>query len=95
MLTDIRQACPQTVRRDLIEDIFPYYDSIQITFNNLGEMATWRGHEDKINAKISGDAVFTLDKLIDFKRVAADFQRRSVSMYFTEDFRELCCDKEV
>lgn len=83
------------IQRDLIEDIFPYYDSIQITFNNLGEMATWRGYEGKINAKISGDAVFTLDKLIDFKRVAADFQRRSVSMYFTEDFRELCRDKEV
>lgn len=83
------------IRREHIIDILPYYDSVQITFDDLDKMSEWQGYEDKINAKICGDAAFTMDKLGKFKRLAKDFQRRSVSMYFTDDFCELCRDKEV
>lgn len=83
------------IRRQHIIDIMPYYDSIQITFDDLAKMSEWAGYEDKINAKICGDSAFTMEKLSQFKRLAKDFQRRSVSMYFTDDFCELCRDKEV
>ena len=42
-----------------------------------------------------GDQTFTMDKLNHFIEYTKDFNRKSISMYFTEDFMELCFDKEV
>lgn len=78
-----------------IEEIAPYFDSVQVTIDELDEMEKWRHLEDKINLKICGDEHLTMQKLRDFMRRARGFQRRSVTMYFTENFEELCRDKDV
>lgn len=81
--------------RDKIIQLIPYYDSIQITVNNDIEIDFWRKWSDKINVKLSGDASLTMKKLQHFVKYSEGFFRRSISMYFTPDFDELCSDKEV
>lgn len=81
--------------KDRIISILPYYDSVQITVSSDEEIDFWRPYADKINIKICGDAELTMDKIRHFMDYAKDFYRRSVSMYFTEDFTELCRDEEV
>ncbi len=77
-------------------DCLPYFDSIQITTHSDSETDFWRQYGNKINIKLSGDTTCTLEKLnhfIDYTK--DDFYRRSVSMYFTPDFKELCTDERV
>lgn len=83
------------VLKEKIIKILPYYDWIQVTVNCDKEIDFYRNYSDKINIKISGDALFTIDKLNHFIEYTKDFQRRSVSMYFTEGFKELCEDEDV
>lgn len=80
---------------DRIRKIIPYYDSVQITVSSDEEIDFWREYTDKVNMKIVGDDTLTLDKIHHFMEYAKDFQRRSVSMYFTPGFEELCKNKEV
>lgn len=79
-----------------IEDCLPYFDWIQITTHSDMETDYWRQHGDKINIKLAGDKNLTWDSLHHFMNYTkVDFTRRSVSMYFTPDFQELCVDENV
>lgn len=72
------------------------YDSIQITIDDLDEMEKWKDVADKVNLKICGDNTLTMSKLDEFVERAADFQRRSLTMYFDEcSYEELCHDKDI
>lgn len=83
------------ILKDKIISILPYYDSVQITIDTFDELEFWKPYDDKLNIKICGDNNLTMSKINQLMEDAADFARRSVSMYFTEDFRELCENKEV
>lgn len=78
-----------------IVELIPYFDFIQVTVNNDEEIDFYRNWPDKINIKLSGDSDLSMDKLKHFIEYTRDFVRRSVSMYFTPDFKELCTDADV
>lgn len=83
-------------KRNIILNILPHFDSIQITAHSQKEINFWAKYGDKINLKISGDADLTYEKLIKFIDDTDNmFYRRSVSMYFTPDFQELCQDQNI
>lgn len=81
--------------KNKIIELIPYFDTIQITVNSDSEIDFWRQWQDKINVKLSGDASLTIEKLNHFAEYTEGFIKRSVSMYFTPDFKELCTDQEV
>ena len=81
--------------KDKIIQLIPYFDSIQITVNDDSEIEFWRRWPDKINIKLSGDASLDMKKLQHFIAQTKEFSRRSISMYFTPDFHELCSDTEI
>ena len=81
--------------RKKIIDILPYYDSIQVTVENDQDIDFYRNWPDKINIKLAGDERLDMEKLEHFIKYTEGFDRRSISMYFTPDFIELCNDKEV
>ena len=86
------------IDRKAVLKILPYFDWIQITTHSEQETDYWRGVNVKygnINLKLSGDQTLTLEKLNHFIDTTTDFTRRSVSMYFTPDFEELCKDDRV
>ncbi len=78
-----------------IIDLIPYYDSIQVTVNSDEEIDYYRKWQDKINIKLAGDNTLTMEKLDHFIEYTKGFDRRSISMYFTPDFIELCNDSDV
>jgi organic radical activating enzyme len=81
--------------KEKIIEIMPYYEWIQVTVCNQSQIDFWRQYKDKINIKLSGDRSFDMDRLVWFDSSTKDFVRRSVSMYFTPDFKELCEDEKV
>ena len=84
--------------KDTLTEILPYFDWIQITTHSEKETEYWRKINKKynnINLKLSGDKSLTYDKLMKFIEETTDFKRRSVSMYFTPSFEELCKDKDI
>lgn len=81
--------------KELIVSILPLFDWVQVTVHNDKQIEFYRQYKDKINIKLSGDKSLTMEKVNHFIEVTKDFQRKSVSMYFTPDFKELCTDKEV
>lgn len=82
--------------KNTLIDCLPYFDSIQITTHSDKETDFWRKYGNKVNIKLAGDMSLTLEKLNHFiEYTKADFYRRSVSMYFTSSFEELCKDKRV
>lgn len=84
--------------KSLIKWIQPEFDWVQVTTHSAEETAYWAEQNDtwnNINLKIAGDGRMTYEKLMDFIDLDASFRRRSVSMYFTPDFKELCTDKDV
>lgn len=86
------------VRKDIINEILPYFDWIQITTHSEKETEYWREVNKKfnnINLKLSGDKQLTYDKLMHFIETTKDFKRRSVSMYFTPNFEQLCKDEKI
>lgn len=83
------------VLRNKIVDLLPYYDSIQITVNNDQEIDYYRKWPNKVNIKLAGDESLNMERLEHFIKYTEDFDRRSISMYFTPDFKELCNDKEI
>lgn len=78
-----------------VKDCLPYFDSIQITTHSDKETDYYRQYQDKINVKFSGDHECTLETLNHFIDYTKGFYRRSVTMYFTPDFKELCTDERV
>ena len=86
------------LNKSVILDILPYFDWIQITTHSDKETDYWRKINNKyhnINIKLSGDTSLTYNKLRHFLDTTNDFVRRSVSMYFTSNFKELCTDKSI
>lgn len=83
------------ILKDKIIQLIPYYDSIQITVNNDEEIDFWRQWSDKVNIKLAGDSELTMESLEHFVEYTEGFFRRSISMYFTPDFYELCEDKKI
>lgn len=83
------------IHKDKIKELIPYYKWIQVTVYSDKEIDYWRDYADKINIKLSGDKSLTMDKLKHFIEYTKDYTRRSVSMYFSPDFHELCEDEEV
>jgi len=83
------------ILKEKIIQLIPYYDSIQITVDSDEEIDFWRQWSDKINIKLAGDTALTLENLEHFVEYTEGFFRRSISMYFTPDFEELCKDKEI
>lgn len=81
--------------KDKIIELLPYYDWIQVTVYNDKDIDFYKNYTDKINIKLSGDASLTMEKLNHFIEYTKDFKRRSVSMYFTVDFKDLCTDKDI
>ena len=91
------ESCVSTngKNKEVIKAMLPYYDWMQITMHSAKDIEYWKPYCKTINAKLSGDQYLTLSKLDAFKDAAKEFGRRSVSMYFTPDFKELCTDREV
>lgn len=83
------------VLKEKIIKLTPYYDFIQVTVDNDSDIDFYRMHSGKINIKWVGDDSLTLDTLKHFEEYTRGFLRRSISMYFTPDFKELCTDKEL
>ena len=83
------------IDKEKIIELLPHFDWIQVTVHNDKQIDFWRQWPDKINIKWSGDKLFTIDKLHHFVEYTKGFKRRSVSMYFTPDWQELCTDEEV
>ena len=81
--------------RDKIIRLLPYFESIQVTVNSDEEIDFYRQYADKINIKLAGDKDLTIDKFNHFIEYTEGFDRRSISMYFTPDFEELCTDKDI
>lgn len=81
--------------RDKIIELIPYYDSIQITVNSDSEIDFWRKWPNKINIKLAGDKSLNMEKLNHFIEQTEGFLKRSITMYFTPDFEEVCSEKEV
>jgi MoaA/NifB/PqqE/SkfB family radical SAM enzyme len=81
--------------KDNIKRILPYYDWIQITVYNQSQIDYWHPYKDKINIKLSGDSTLNMERLEWFDEATKDFVRRSISMYFTPEFEELCKDAEI
>ena len=82
--------------KSVICGVLPFFDSVQITTHSDKETDFWEQYGEKINIKISGDRHLTKESLEHFVDYTKNkFFRRSVSMYFTEDFEELCTDRYV
>lgn len=75
-----------------IVDCIPSLDWVQVTIHSAKEAIGWRSFRDKVNLKLAGDRNLTMGRLNDFIRCTDDFGRRSVSMYFTPDWKNLCED---
>ena len=79
-----------------INDCVKYLDAVQVTAHNKAEIDYWSQLGDKVNLKIAADKQLTLDKFEKFiEYTNGKFYRRSITMYFTPDFKELCEDKEM
>ena len=81
--------------KDKIIRLIPYFDSIQVTVNSDEEIDFYRQYSDKINIKIACDEKLNFERFNHFIDYTVGFDRRSVSMYFTPDFQELCTDPEI
>lgn len=83
------------VLRSKIIELIPYFDSIQVTVNSDEEIDFYRNWPDKFNIKLAADDSLNMKKLNHFIEYTKGFSRRSVTMYFTPDFNELCNDEEI
>lgn len=81
--------------KDKIIELISHFEWVQITVHSDSEIEYWKRYKDKINIKLSGDRSLTMNKLNWFIESTKEYKRRSVSMYFTPDFKELCTDNEV
>lgn len=80
-----------------VENLTNLFDWVQVTVHNdrqIDFFKTCKNH-DRINVKLAGDNSLTIGKLEHFIKYTEGFERRSVSMYFTPDFTELCTNNDV
>ena len=71
------------------------FDWVQITVHSKADIEFLKPYADKVNIKLAGDRTLTFKRLKEFIADTASFIRRSVSMYSTPDFTELCTDAEI
>ncbi len=71
------------------------FDWVQITVHSKNDIEFLLPYKDNVNIKIAGDKAFSIDRMRQFIEDTKPFLRRSVSMYFTPDFKELCEDEDV
>lgn len=81
--------------KDKIIQLLGHYRWIQVTAHTDAQIDFWRKYRDNVNIKWCGDAQMTFDVFKHFVEYTKDFERRSISMYSTADFNELCTDKHV
>lgn len=83
------------VLKDKIIRLLPHLDSVQITVEDRDSIEFWRPFSKKVNLKLNGDESLTIGGLELFCNLSKDFYRRSLSMFFTPEFEELCKDEKV
>lgn len=83
------------IDKEKIRSVLPYYDWVQVTVHRDSDIDYWRDEPHKINIKLSGDSTLDIHKLRHFIAYTEGFERRSVSMYFTPDFEQLCKDEDI
>lgn len=83
------------ILKDKIIQLMPYYDWIQITVNSDADIDEYRDYPHNINLKLAGDETLTYEKLMHFLDYSKEFERKSIPMYFTPDFKELCTDERI
>lgn len=85
------------ILKDKIIYLLPYIDSVQLTVGIDDEKTLnfWKEYSHKINIKVAIDLRTNIDNLQRWIRNTKGFYRRSVSVYFTPDWRECCADKHV
>lgn len=71
------------------------FDWVQITVHSKKDIEFLIPYKENVNIKIAGDKSFNISRMRQFIEDTKPFSRRSVSMYFTPDFQELCEDKDV
>lgn len=71
------------------------FDWVQITIHSKEDINFLLPYKSNVNIKIAGDKSFNISRMRQFIEDTKPFARRSVSMYFTPDFKELCEDEEV
>lgn len=69
-------------KKDVIEEILPHFDWLQITCRSDKEIDHWRKFKDKVNIKLAGDENLTLDKFRHFVEYTRDFSRKKFSDVF-------------
>lgn len=84
-----------TRNRDMWLALIEIFDWVQITVHSNKDIEFLEQYSNRVNIKIAGDKSFTLEKMNDFIAHTDSFSRKSVSMYFTADFEELCKDERV
>lgn len=82
-------------KKQIIEEIIPHFDWIQITCYTDEQIDFWSKYPDKVNIKIAGDENFTLEKFEHFIEKTKQFKRKSLSMYFAPEKGSLCNDENV
>jgi len=81
--------------KDKIIALLAHYRWIQVTVHSDKQIDFYRDYKDKINIKWSGDENMTFDVFNHFIEYTEGFERRSISMYSTANFIELCRDEDV
>jgi len=84
------------IQKNKIINILPYFNWIQITVNNSKQIEFWKNvpNSDHINFKIPGGENLNL-QTIEWFAGQPGLARKSISMYFTPDFHEVCKDPYV
>lgn len=83
------------LRRRIVQ-VIGSFDWVQVTMDGDDDIDFWSGYGDRVNAKVAGDGDFTMRDFEHFLDATdGRFGRRSLSMYFTPDFRELCTDQDL
>ena len=91
------EICMSTngTKEDRILEVLPFFDWVQITVRNEAQIDKWANWMHKVNLKFIGDESMTLSRFIKLSGYSKLFDRRSMSMYFTPDFTELCTDNDL
>lgn len=79
----------------LVVELTKYFTWVQVTIHKFEDIEFYAPYKNKINIKLAGDKTLTLDRFNKFIELTKDYERRSISMYFTPDFKELCTDEGV
>lgn len=91
------QICMSTngVNEARIREVLPFFDWVQITVHNEAQIDKWADWTHNVNLKFVGDERMTLTRFLKLSGYSKLFDRRSMSMYFTPKFEELCTDKDL